>query len=530
MKLLRIFYLLFAVMLITTSCSRTNEQLLRAEQIVENAPDSAMSILNKFDYNKLSDKDKALYGLVNIRIRDKKLLSLEPDSFLNFSIAFYKQEADNELLAICYLFRGRHFFNDMKFEMAMKYYLMALDNQISNPVLNGKLFADIGQISMQQRDYNVARTKFLLAYENYKQAKLIRQAYNVLVSVGRTYTFEQKYDSAQFYYSRAIIETNDAYVKGNALQESGIVFFYKHSYDSAKYYLLKSIQLPYIKNNLAIRYYYLSEVCFELNETLKAQKYASKSIESDADIRTQRECFRILANCASRQNIINDIAKYMLFYQNCSDSIRKIDSQTKGSYIETMYNSQKEAAKSRNWIWYLLISIVFIISGSVYLYITKHKRAERKIKLNDVNHSQQKAAIRKDIMMKKQTSLLANIERIKTEQKLTEKGNAKFPERVKSIYNELLHIQDQALFFCEMDGALNNIISKLKTKAPDIKDKELIWCCLQLLDAPTHDILILLDYESVNSLKRMKGRLAIKLELENATLLNDYLLQLLIND
>ena len=81
-----------------------------------------------------------------------------------------------------------------------------------------------------------------------------------------------------------------------------------------------------------------------------------------------------------------------------------------------------------------------------------------------------------------------------------------------------------------MDGALNNIISKLKTKAPDIKDKELIWCCLHLLDVPTHDILILLDYESVNSLKRMKGRLAIKLELENATLLNDYLLQLLIND
>ena len=134
--------------------------------------------------------------------------------------------------------------------------------------------------------------------------------------------------------------------------------------------------------------------------------------------------------------------------------------------------------------------------------------------------------MRKDVLLKKRAELLANVERFKSKQK----GSERMDKRVNDAYNELLHVQDAALFFCEMDGALNNIISKLKTKAPDIKDKELIWCCLHLLDVPTHDILILLDYESVNSLKRMKGRLAIKLELENATLLNDYLLQLLIND
>ena len=267
-----------------------------------------------------------------------------------------------------------------------------------------------------------------------------------------------------------------------------------------------------------------------MNKFDSALFYAKESLRSNPDIRTSKESYRIIVNSMTINGDIQALNYYMSKYQDCDDSIRKIDLQTKGSYLETMHNTQKEAAKSRIWIWYLLISIVFIISSSIYLYITNHKRAERKLKLNEVNHSQQKAAIRKDIMMKKQTSLLANIERVKTEQKLTEKGNAKFPERVKSIYNELLHIQDQALFFCEMDGALNNIISKLKTKAPDIKDKELIWCCLQLLDAPTHDILILLDYETVNSLKRMKGRLAIKLGLENATLLNDYLLQLLIND
>ena len=526
MKLIRILFLFFAVILLTTSCSRTNDRLLQAEQLIETSPDSAMTILNKYSYNKLSDKDKALYGLLYIRIRDKKFLSLEPDSFLNFSIAFYKQKSDNELLSNCYLFRGRQFFNHMKFEMAMKYYLMALDNQISNAVLKGKLFADIGQIHTQQLDYNIARKKFMLSFDNYIQAKQIRQAYNVLINLGRTYTFEQKYDSARIYYSQALHEAKDTYVKGNALQENGIAFFYQQSYDSAKYYLEKSIIFPYIKNNLAIRYYYLSEVCFVLKKTVEAQSYALKSIRTDADVRTQMECYRILANCASRQNNKNDIAKYMLYYQNCFDSIRKIDSQTKGSYIETMHNTQKEAEKSRSWIWYLSALIILLVSGSIYIYIRKHKKSVQAIEQSRESYNKEKTEMRKDVLLKKRVEFMANVERIKSKQK----GSERMDKRVNDAYNELLHIQDAALFFCEMDKSYNNIVTKLNANAPDIKEKELIWCCLQLLDVPTHDMLILLDYESVNSLKRMKGRLAPKLGLENAGFISDYLLQLLTAD
>jgi hypothetical protein len=217
-------------------------------------------------------------------------------------------------------------------------------------------------------------------------------------------------------------------------------------------------------------------------------------------------------------------------YQDCDDSIRKIDLQTKGSYIETMHNTQKEAAQSRSWIWYLFALIILLVSGSIYIYIRKHKMAIQAVEQSRANYSKEKTEMRKGVLLKKRTELLTNIERIKTEQKQLDKEAGKFDKRIKSMYNELLHIQDSSLFFCEMDGALNNIIAKLKTNAPDIKDKELIWCCLHLLDVPTHDVLILLDYESVNSLKRMKGRLAPKLGLENAGLLSDYLLQLLTSD
>jgi len=105
MKFLRIFYLLIAVMLFTPSCSHTNEQMLQAEKLIETAPDSAMAILQKYNYNSLTDKDKALYGLVYVRIRDKKLLSLEPDSFLNFSLNYFSNKPEGDHLSMTLPYR-----------------------------------------------------------------------------------------------------------------------------------------------------------------------------------------------------------------------------------------------------------------------------------------------------------------------------------------------------------------------------------------------------------------------------------------
>ena len=533
MKLLRIFYLLFAVLLFTISCSRTNEQLLRAEQIVETAPDSAMTILNKYKYNSLSDKDKAFYGLVTIKALSPQFKENEAYSFLDFSTNFYEQNnSDPYRLALCYHYLGRKFYFNNHYEKSMIYYLKANDLIVDSEHyrLKGQILRDMANIHTSQRNSMLARKLYYDSYKYFLKVNDKDRAFFALISVSRTYCHEKKFNQSLLMLWKIKALATDSLKLGNLLQELGYTHYMAQHIDSGKYYFKKSIKQPIETYTIAFRLQQLADIYQDLKKYDSAYYYSKKALTYNTTINTRRDCYRIITNSSHNLNQIDTMHKYMAKYQDCSDTIIKINSETKAVYLENMHNTEKEAEKSRSWIWYLLISIVFIISSSIYLYLTKHKKAERKLKLNDVNHSQQKAAIRKDIMMKKQTSLLANIERIKTEQKLTEKGNAKFPERVKSIYNELLHIQDQALFFCEMDGALNSIVTKLKTKAPDIKDKELIWSCLHLLDVPTHDMLILLNYESVNSLKRMKGRLALKLGLENATLLNDYLLQLLTND
>lgn len=414
----------------------------------------------------------------------------------------------------------------------MECYLKALDrtSKDSDPALLGRLNFDIADIYNFQSDYSLARKKYLISYNYYMCAGLKKQAFYSLLNIGRTYNSSKNFDEAARFYRKILNHCNDSILKGDLFQEVGQNFYEDNKLDSAFVYLIQAIEYPYIGGNKAIRLNFLAKVYFDLGKYDSSFYYANLAFGYNPDLKIQRESYRIMTNCEFIKGSTKNVTFYMNKYVALGDTIKRLELQTKGSYIETLHNTQKEVAKSHNWILYLLLAMTLIIVGSVLLFIRKHKKTERKIQLTEENHFLQKAEIHKDILIKKRTELLANIQRIKTEQKQTDKGADKLDKRVKTMYNELLHIQDVPLFFCEMDGSLNGIVVKLKAKVSDINEKELIWCCLHLLEVPIHEMLILLDYKSINSLKRMKGRLAQKLSLQNAGLLGDYLLNLLTND
>jgi len=532
MKFVRIFFSLSAVIILTFSCSRTNDRLLQAEQLIETSPDSAMNILRKYNYNGLSDKDKALYGMVFTRVSLSKRNILKSDSFISFSIDYFEKTNEKERIAASYFYKGRLYKYASDYETAMDYYLRSMDNisGLNDYKLLGRLNMDIGEIHFYQNNFISALDKFQKADSNFIKAGLQPQSFSCKMNIGRCYKAKEEYLTALNYNLNTMKFAQDLFQKGSVMQEIGINYYRLGKFDSALFYLKRVLDFPNYENNNSIRYYHLADLFFEIKQYDSAIYYSKRALQKKPDLRTRKECCRILVNCKTIKGDISGLNYYMSNFQDYDDSIRKIDLQTKGSYIETMHNTKKEAEKSRSWIWYLSVFILILISGGIYLYIRKHNKVEQVIEQSRVNHNREKAEIRKDIMLKKRETLFANIDRIKEEQKKSEIRAQNFALRIKNMYNELLHIQDTALFFCEMDGVLNNTVTKLKEVLPEISEKELTYCCLHLLKIPTHDILILLDYESVNSLKGMKRRLAQKLNLQNATLLNDFLLNLLSND
>lgn len=517
--ILSVFFILFA------SCNSVSPELKTAEQLIESAPDSALQILRNLPPQKYKNpKNRALYGLLMVQALDKIQLPLKPDSLLNYSIAFYQEYHDQDRLASCYLYKGRTNKYALQYETAMNFYLKALDEtqNSKNNTLIGRINYDLGDIYIIQQEYTKARQKFKIAYTYFKKDKFQLLAFYSLLSIGRSYHETKDYEIAEKYFRKIYNYAKDSLQKGSLFQEMGLNFHDSKKLDSALVYYRKAIYFPYVNNNRAIRYCYMSNLFFNLNQIDSAFYYANKSFNYETDIRTQRECYRIMTNCEFIKGRTENVTYYMNKYVILGDSIRKIDTQTKGSVLETMHISKKKTEEAENRFRHLFILLFMLIGATVYIYIRKH-RLNKQEKLQAEKEAEQirlnqKIDIRKHEIEKHLDILLKKIQEKKTLM-ASERKKATINEKETmdiEIYNELLHFNNIGLFYREMDILLNNIVTKLKNGYPNLNEKEITWCCLYLLKISASDMFLLLDY-TVNGLKKMRQRLALKMNLQGVS-------------
>jgi tetratricopeptide (TPR) repeat protein len=520
-----LFYSLLC--LLAGSCSIMPNELDTAERLLETAPDSALHILQRITPDKYkSDSKRALYGLLMIRALDKNILPLKPDSLLDFSINYYLNHTGYDHLATCYLYKGRSYKNNFQYEKAIGCYLQALDvlENKDNNMLLGRVNSDLGDIYVLQKDYLQARQKFILSYKNFKLAKQQIYAYYSVIDIGKTYYFMKEYHTAQQYFHKVYSSAKDSLTLGAAIDEVGLCYYKSKQYDSARVYFQKVIHYPYIGNNKSIRYYYLANLYFDLNKVDSAYYYAKNAFTFNSDIHTQRECYRILTNCEYLKGDMKTMSVYMNEYVLAGDSLRKIDAQTKGSILETIHNTNLEVVKVKNNFWLMVGLITLVIMLGVFLFIKIKKRNKVVIRETEIEHTHQKADIRIETMHKYRKTLLQKIETVRLKQTVVRKkaSPTEKDQLDRKLFEEILHLNDPEFFHRRMDAVLNDLVSKLKTRYPALTDKEICWCCLHLLNIPTTAIYLLLDYK-VDSLKKMRQRLAQKTGLAGVTELDDFL-------
>jgi tetratricopeptide (TPR) repeat protein len=412
----------------------------------------------------------------------------------------------------------------------MNCYLKAMD-VITNKkdyLLMGRISSDIGDIHIPQRDYALARKKYITAYDYFTKAGKRKFAFYELLVIGTSYNNAKQFKKAEIFYSRMLPKAKDSLERGDLYQAIGVNYYQYKKFDSALLYFRKCIRYPYFYNARAIRYYYYSDLLFDLHKFDSAFYYAKHSFDFEPDIRTQRECFRIMTNTEFVRGNLKNVSLYMNQYVTLNDSLRKIDSQTKGSYLEKMHSSALDAQQSGFQRWMLAGLLVFVVGAALILYFRMRKRNRIEKEKNEELLIRQKAGIRKELVHKHRDAMLHKIETIKAEQRASRKQAtpAEKEELDRRLYEEVLHLNNADFFYREMDAVLNNLVGKLKSRYPSLTSKEITWCCLNLLHVPTADILLLLDYK-VDSLNKMKQRLAQKVGVDGVTALDTFLNNLL---
>lgn len=505
-----------------TGCSDTPNELKTVEQIIENHPDSALHILQKLHPEKYSTyANRALYGLLLFKALDKNDLPLQPLSLLDFSIDYYTRLDDKIRLGNCQLYKGRTYLNKNKYEQATSEFLKALDNLKSERDYNilGEVYSDMGKICSLQQQYKEAREKYQLAAKYFTKVQMKSEVCYSMLDIGVTYRCTKEYKIALKYCHKVISQTNDSILLGVAYQEIGNIYMISNQPDSAIHYLKKSLQYPTKGTDYAIRNYSLADAYTHKNQNDSVEVYIKESLKYPASFFTRRGCYRILVNTTYLKGDIKLMGQYMSKYQQYTDSIRTIESQTKATVIEDLHINSVETkgAKQNLTITILLLMMVALFGGGIVYYfynrnqIRKKELDSYKTELNS-----------KQIFVSQ--SISKKIEDSKAIQAIKRK-HALPKERIKldkEVYTNSLHINNWDVFTCEMNHAFNGIVVKLQSKYPTLSRKEISWCCLHLLNIPNADRVLILE-TTTEGLYKMKQRIAQKLDLKSTKELNVFL-------
>ncbi|MDR3651853.1 MAG: tetratricopeptide repeat protein [Paludibacter sp.] len=492
---------------------------------METKPDSALNILQQIkpaEYK--SDANRALYNLLYSEALEKNYKPLMPDSIIDFSINYYQNQNDQLHLARCYYSKGFKLKYNQRYDDATVLFLKALDClQDKNDLpLSGHIYSNLGDIYSIQNDYKGALKKYTTSLEYFNRAGMkIDENYENLF-IGRTYLFLKDYKTSQKYFRFVLKQTKDSTICGVLYQEMGLRFYNQKQLDSAQYFFYKCLHYPAEGNNYSIRNFNLADLLFDKAQYDSSFVYATISLKHPASFYTRRECYRILANIEYIRNDIKQLGKYIAQYQSYGDSIRNVESQTKCSVLENLHAKTQEANGAKRNSSLIVFVLIFSIALSTLLVFFLYKRYKLKKEQLDIFKAQ--LTNNQNIVSQE---LARKIEQTRALQ-VEARKNASVEDRLrldKELYNSMIYINDWDLFQSEMNHAFNNIVETLKLKFPEINQKEIMWCCLNLLDIPHSDRIMLLDATS-DSLYKLKQRLALKLNLKSTRNLSSFLKEL----
>jgi tetratricopeptide (TPR) repeat protein len=524
-------YLLFTLFcFIFVGCSLTPNEMKSAEEIMETYPDSALHILQHIQsVNTMSDKDRALYGLLYFQALDNNNKTLQPDSLIAFSFDYYLDHKANGRLASCYYYKAKLFKTKQRFDDATIAYLKALDliqDKKENYLLLGKIYADMGDICSIQFNFNEALKKSQESFSYFTKAgDKINASYRT-IAIGKVYRNLKNFRKAYYYYRLALTQCTDSLVRGFAFQEIGLNFYGKKKYDTAQFYIKKSLKFPYVGSNYAIRHNTLAELFFIKEQFDSAYKYSNLALKYPSTFYIQRESYRILTNSEYNRGNLKQTSLFMYKYQDYGDSVRKIESQTKISILENVHDTTQTSSKTKQYLVVLawVIPLILLISSIVVVRLRKRNR-DKETKLGK---ELEEAEVQ---ITKKQSLLVENLKQKIVEIRASQASaykKATLPQREqmdKDLYINCLHVNDWDAFKKLTNSTFNNIITVLETTSPGLTHKELIWCGLFLLDVPTQDIALILESQT-GSLYKLKQRLALKLNLKTTKELDQLLADL----
>lgn len=375
MKIFRLIWFL-PISLFIVSCSQNEiySSLRTAEDIINDNPDSTLSILREIDYEALKDNHlKALYGLLYTSANIKKQKVPDYDSLIDYSIQFFENNNDSYHLADSYYYKGMMSYAKKQLEVSAHYLKKAesLSIKYGYSRITNKIYERLSYLNYITD--NKALTleyskKYLNSSIELKDRTLISRAF---VMVASSYAAVNLSDSAYYYLESGLryIDGVDSVLKADILVDVGEMYYEKGDLDLSENNALQSDSIhpnPHAKM-------LLGKIEYQRGDRIKAKKYWDHALSIN-DVKVKKELYKIVANYYAETGNYDDAYVISLKLDSLNDTIN-ISSKTVQE-LQLKYDRAKSESELYQKILYALV-IAFLASIGLLTFLRFHQRRVR---------------------------------------------------------------------------------------------------------------------------------------------------------
>ena len=540
-------------------------ELSRAEAVMWEHPDSALSILRSMPQSSLSSgKNYATWALLLAQARDKVYGKRLPDSLnipssdklVQDAMDYFEKEDDLKRMAQAYYYKGQLLEDQKKLTEAIPLFLKSKDimTRLDEPLFTYLICQSLGNTYRYQDLYEESLVQLKDAYQYALRSGNGERISYALSELGRTYVHINEMDSALFYFGKSLENAKrlgNLELEAMAMGELGFVYGKLRLYENALQYIRKEVD---IKQEISCRelpqaYYGLGYVFFDAGQLDSSKVYFLKSLETD-NLYTIKGAYDFLSKIEEEQNKYTDAIYYNKQYRIYSDSIYVLTHTYDLAELQARYDHERllnianslQMEKSQILkIALLLIICLLIIILFYQRYILKKERLlvsikekinvyEEKIKENELLIEKNNACIDSLTLEQSKVVELNKInEDLKKQNRLlheqTEKGKqslssyfVKLGDQVPYFYR-LKRIRSCPHFLKEEDWSViriwvnlqyNQYADRLEKDFPEFTELDMQYCWLIKMGFTTSEIATCMAINSASSTKqkqRIKQRI-----------------------
>lgn len=360
-------------------------RIREAENIVWDAPDSALAILETIDTLQLDSRQQAYYSLIRIQARNKAGYDISGEEKIFRLKEYYADGNDARRAAKGAFYAGRVYQMRRDHTNAAQAYLDALryEENHDDRQLKGLIHSNLGILYYEQSHYNEAIDELTESLPYFTPGTYYTSY--ALKKTGNAFAILQQADSARMFYERALVSARQAdspVIISEMLQDIGVLFEETGNYTEAKNYYHEAVSLI-DEQGRAVPYLNLGWAYFRTNQLDSAGIYAGQSHRL---LRDERDVFSLvsvyeLLYCVEKTK--ENSREALAWHEQYADSL--FVAQRKKNDLAIMeLKKQYETESMKDKIRRKNITIAFVVVAALLVvavvYIIMYRKNIRKNK------------------------------------------------------------------------------------------------------------------------------------------------------